>query len=103
MGVLLHRVSERLDASLMFEFSSFFLLYLFTLTARLPKVVERPLSVREAAGSIPGRVIPKTLVMASLLDAQDLGLALQLVCRCQDKATGRGSAPTCIGAIHWAR
>ena len=75
-------------------------------TAQLAQVVERPLSVREAAGSIPGRVIPKTLkmvVMASLLDAQDLGLALRLVCRCQDKVTGRGSAPTCISAIHWAR
>ena len=45
----------------------------------------------------------KMEVMASLLDDQDLGLALRLVCRCQDKATGRGSAPTCIGAIHWAR
>ena len=78
-----------------------------TVTARLAQVVERPLSVREAAGSIPGRVIPKTfkkmVVMASLLDAQDLGLALRLVCRCQDKVTGRGSAPTCISAIHWAR
>ena len=77
------------------------------ITARLAQVVERPLSVREAAGSIPGRVIPKTLkkmvVMAALLDAQDLGLALRLACRCQDKANGRGSAPTCISAIHWAR
>ena len=43
-------------------------------TARLAQVVERPLSVREAAGLIPGRVIPKTVkivVMAPLLGAQD--------------------------------
>ena len=36
-------------------------------------VVERPLCDREVAGSIPGRVIPKTLKMvlaAPLLDAQ---------------------------------
>ena len=55
-------------------------------------MVERPLADREVVGSIPSRVIPKTLkmvVMASLLGAQDFGLALQLVRRCQYEVTGR--------------
>ena len=42
-------------------------------------VVERPPRVQEAAGSIPGPVIPTTLqmvVMAALLDAQDCELSI---------------------------
>ena len=41
-------------------------------------MVERPSLVLEITGSIPGRVIPKTLnivVMAALLGAQGCGLA----------------------------
>ena len=42
-------------------------------------MVERPAMIRELAGLIPGRVIPKTLnmiVMAALLGAQCCGLSI---------------------------
>ena len=48
-------------------------------TGRNSSVVERPLADREVVGSIPSRVIPKTLkmvVMASLLGAQGLRVSI---------------------------
>ena len=42
----------------------------------------------------------KMVVMAALLDAQNLGLALQLVCRCQDKVTSCEVQPPRVSVLN---
>ena len=68
-------------------------------------VVERPLCDREVAGSIPGRVIPKTLkmVLAALsLGAQHLESRVRnrnWSAQCQYNVTGWNIMSKCLGMI----
>ena len=63
----------------------------------MAQLVERPLCDREVAGSIPGRVIPKTLKM--VLAALTLALVENWSAQCQYNVTGWNIMPSVWGVI----